>query len=160
MGNKVVFKKHYEIAVSVKGNIMKKWKKLFRCIGIGCIIITLLATASIWLLFSDSSPINRTAALRTTQEWARLAPYPEFTNRVQVEINGGFFTREFVIEFNASPSDIEDWLMASPGTKDLEPTKNADGSLHYEIEPGGGAQFAELILSNNGGTVRVKVFWS
>jgi hypothetical protein len=139
---------------------MKTQKKLLFGIGIGCAAITFIFIAGIWLFCSDSSPINRASALSVTRVWARLAPYPESAGRKHIEIAGSMFSREFTVEFEASPKDIQNWLKNSPGTKDVVPNHNSNGSLHYQIKPGGGAQFAEIILLNDGTTVRIHTYWS
>jgi len=128
--------------------------------GIVIATIILLLSTSLWLFFSQSSPINRASALKTTREWARLAPYPKSAHRFDIEIKGSMFTREFTVLFEGSPEDIKNWIKASPGTKDTTPINNADGSVCYKIEPGGGAQFAELTLDSNGKVVRIHTYWS
>ena len=133
-------------------------KKKFIGVLFGGVFVLLIG--GLWLFFCPRSPINRRSALATAREWARLAAYPGSAGRIDVEIGGSAFSREFIIEFTGLADDIADWIKASPGTKDVIPVTNADGSVLYKIQPGGGAQFAEVILYDNGKTVRIRTFWS
>ncbi|MBW8017894.1 MAG: hypothetical protein FVQ82_17120 [Planctomycetes bacterium] len=132
-------------------------KKLFGVLFGGFFVLLI---AGVWLFFCPTSPVNRRSAIRTAREWARLAAFPESDGRIDVEIGGSAFSREFIIEFTGSADDIADWIKASPGTKDVIPVTNADGSVLYKIQPSGGAQFAEVILYDNGKSVRIRTFWS
>ncbi len=97
--------------------------------------------------------------LSTTMEWARLAPFPGSAREFHVETRGSKFTREFVVRFQAPLAEIKDWLERSPGTAGVQPTQS--GFLRkYAIQPGGGAQHAELEFDEQTGTVKIHVFWS
>jgi len=99
------------------------------------------------------------SALDTTREWAQLAPFPASTKNLKVDTRGGMFTREFRVEFDAPPADVEAWLAASPGIPGAVMTRTGK-SRHYQITPGGGAAFAELTFDEGTGHVRVRVYWS
>jgi len=63
------------------------------------------------------------------------------------------------VEFDAPPADVEAWLAASPGIPGAAMTRTGK-YRHYQITPGGGAQFAELTFDESTGHVRVHVYWS
>ncbi len=69
------------------------------------------------------------------------------------------FTREFVISFEAPREDIEAWLASSKGTRDAT-VEVEHGSRVYQIQPGGGAQFAEVRVDESGMKVTIRVYWS
>ena len=102
---------------------------------------------------------NYHSALEATKEWARLEDFPSSANSLTVEIQGGMFTRGFNVQFDAPLADIEKWLNKSPGTSSVTPS--IDGSIrNYDIEPGGGAQHAELGLDESTGRVTINTYWS
>jgi hypothetical protein len=69
------------------------------------------------------------------------------------------FTREFIIDFDASPADIAAWLAASPGIADATQRVERDERI-YAIKPGGGAQFAELAFDTKKNHIRIRTYWS
>ena len=140
--------------------MIKKKKKWFVGCSLAVCIGTVLLIVGGWLLLDPNSPLNRRSALDTTQEWARLEPFPQTAEEVSIETAGSPFTREFIVTFQAPTQDIEAWLKKSPGTKDVTPTLGQDGSFHYAITPGGGAAFAEVTVSKNRQSVRIRTFWS
>jgi len=113
-----------------------------------------------WLLLSSQSPLNRASAIEASCEWARLAPFPPSASRPQIEVRGSMFTREFRISFSASPDDVQTWLQNSPGVLDAKVIEGEDGEVIYAIQPGGGAQFAELRLSSDKRTISIRTYWS
>lgn len=120
----------------------------------------LLAIVAAWLVLDPESPLDQESAIDTTQEWARLADFPPSTRNVQIDTKGSMFSREFIIEFEASPEDIAQWLRDSPGPSAATPERLDDGSLRYPIDAGGGAQFAEVIHWPSVGKVRIRAYWS
>ncbi len=150
----------------------KKHKKVILAIFGGCagiVVVTVLLTV-FWTAFAlrrlfepvpnPTTRADRASAISLTREWARLAPFPETAKNLSIVVTGNIFTRGFKVSFRAPSADVQAWLAQSPGTKDLEPTMRPDGSRHYKIQPGGGAQFAELVVSPDGTEVRIRTFWS
>lgn len=102
---------------------------------------------------------NFHSGLDATKEWARLNDFPATATDVTVETRGGSFTREFTVTFVAPLEDINTWLHQSPGAKGVTPT--IKGFVRrYEIDPGGGAQHAELEVDERTATVWINVWWS
>ena len=98
---------------------------------------------------------QREAAL----EWARLAPFPESAINLRSTTSGNMFTRSFRVVFSAPPAEIERWLRASPGTRGVVPDRPGPAKRRYQIEPGGGANFAEVTVDDATGEVVVDVSW-
>ena len=97
--------------------------------------------------------------LDATKEWARLNDFPATATDVSIENTGSLFSREFTVSFVAPLEDITSWLNLSPGTKDITPS--VTGAVRtYEIEPGGGAQHADVEVDERTGTVRINAYWS
>lgn len=97
--------------------------------------------------------------IRVALEWARMNPIPASAAGVDVDMKGSMFTREFVVQFTAPASDVDAWLLASPGTCSETPTR--DGTVRkYSISPGGGAQFAEVRVDEESCRVTIRTYWS
>lgn len=129
------------------------------CLVVLCVIAVLVA-GGIWLGFNPNSPLNKGSAIACVCEWARLNPLPVPNSAVHVETKGGMFTREFVVTFHGDKKSILQWLNASPGTQNAYRDIH---SLKYErmsISPGGGAQFAEITISEDGTKVVIHAYWS
>lgn len=109
---------------------------------------------------ASALPENRATALRLAREWARLAPYPVPESAIELTSEGSAFTRQFTLRFTAPRGDVKRWIAASPGLKEAKPVAEPGGALRYTIQPGGGAQFAELVLSADGTQVTIDTWWS
>ena len=102
---------------------------------------------------------NYRSALKATKEWARLVDFPKSAENIDIETSGTMFTRAFTVTFTAPLNDINEWLRECPGTAEASPI--VSGSIRrFEIEPGSGAQGAELEVEDESGTVRICVYWS
>ncbi len=130
-------------------------KRLASCILISALIF--VVTIVVGYIYVQRA--NYYSALDATKEWSRLNDFPTTAKDFTVEAEGSMFTREFTIQFDAPLSDIEIWLNESPGTREVTPTINGNLRI-YMIEPGGGAQHAELDLDENTGRVRINAYWS
>ena len=116
-----------------------------------------------WLAYSFLSPDsarNRGAALDATREWGRLDPLPPSAQQLTITTHGSIFTSEFRTSFVAPPEDIEAWLENSPGTREAVMTRLSPGVRHFKITPGGGAEFAEVIVDDSIHRVSIRVYWS
>lgn len=102
---------------------------------------------------------NYYSALDATREWARVTDFPSSATNIGVDITGSMFTRGFVVTFDAPIADVDNWLAKSPGTSAIAPTI-INGIRKYEIQPGGGAQFAEIEVDENKRSVRIRTYWS
>jgi hypothetical protein len=70
------------------------------------------------------------------------------------------FTRGFTITFVAPMKEIDVWLASSPGTASVTPDESSAGIRTYEIDPGGGAQHAEVEVDEKAQKVTIDTYWS
>lgn len=102
---------------------------------------------------------NYESGLEAAREWARLDELPPSAAKIRAATSGGFFTRGFTITFHAPLADIDAWISASPGTAGVVP-EISGGKRKYRIDPGGGAQYAELEVDDAAETVKIRTYWS
>lgn len=137
---------------------MARSRNTVRRILVPAIIFSALAAGG-YVYRSHTNHLNYLSAISATKEWARLNDFPKSFKVINLEVLGSMFTREFVVTFKAPLDDIDKWLEESPGTANVTPS--IDGSIrNYTIEPGGGAQHAELKVDEEAETVRIRVYWS
>jgi len=101
---------------------------------------------------------RRDSAISATIKWGRLAPFPVSGDNLIVTTEGNIFTRSFKVQFQSPAQDIDRWIHASPGLEESAPVFE-NGSRKYVIKPGGGANRAEVLITNNRDVV-VFVSWS
>lgn len=135
---------------------------VFFLLGTALMVFAILGLVGGWYLLSESSPLNRASALKVTKEWGRLADFPAHSRIAKLDVQGSMFTRGFVVIFEAPAAEVEQWIKDSPGLSDAKTTTTVqeDGSTLYQVTPGGGAQFAEVLISASKKLVRIHVFWS
>lgn len=129
------------------------------CAFAACIAMALI-TGGIWMVLDPNSPLNKPSAIECACEWARLNPLPVPSSAVHVETKGSMFSREFTLTFTGERKDILAWLNASPGTQNPYRDSASVLDMHQTISPGGGAQFAEIAISEQGTKVVIHVYWS
>jgi hypothetical protein len=118
-------------------------------------VLVVGAAGVAWLAYS-----LRDSALEVTREWGRLDPLPPSARGLTITTHGSMFTREFRITFVAPAEEIHAWLASSPGTREAAVTAPAPGVRHFRIKPGGGAQFAEVVVDDNLHKVSIHAYWS
>ncbi len=101
-----------------------------------------------------------TDAMETIYAWARLSRIPKTSSNISIKASGSRFTREFVLEFDAPKSDISSWVGTCPGLLNAVRSIAPNGDVHFQIQPGAGAQFAELTILRNGSHILVRTYWS
>lgn len=89
-----------------------------------------------------------------------MNPLPVPAGKVHVQTKGTAFTREFIVTFTGEREAIHAWLNASPGTRSLYRDPGLGGIFHHALAPGGGAQFAEITVSQGGTKVVIRAYWS
>ena len=124
---------------------------MISCFGIAAMICVAGYFAISWMNYHDG--------IAATKKWARINEFPASATNIDVEITGSIFTREFVVTFEASIADIDQWLTQTPGTATVTPAIE-NGIRKYTIEPGGGAQYAEIQVDETKQRVRIRAFWS
>ena len=105
-------------------------------------------------------PFYRKKMIQDTILWCRIAVFPEQATEFDISVGGNAFTREYKGRFIASKEVIEQWILNSNGLQEAEPEAISDGVFEYNIKPGDGAQFAEVVVDFNTGTVTFKTYWS
>jgi len=111
----------------------------------------------------SATPFIRFIAFQLTCLWLAgcvVAPLPVSMVKVHVEVTGSMFTREFRLTFRAQPDVVDEWLKSSDGILDAEMSKHANMLIKYAIHPGGGAQFAQVLVYPKIGQVEIRVYWS
>jgi len=61
---------------------------------------------------------------------------------------------------HGSDADIQKWIKQSPGAADAQVSFPKPGVRRFDIQPGGGAQHAEVIVDETKHQVSVYVYWS
>lgn len=122
-------------------------------IGLGIMIILVVSS------FLAYRSYDRKEIMKNTLTWSRMEELPESAEIIEIKKEGSAFSREFTITFKASNNDIKKWLDNSSGTSNIEPIR-VEGVEKYSIEPGQGAQFAEVLHDTEDNTVTINVYWS
>ncbi|MBI5725008.1 MAG: hypothetical protein HZA50_13690 [Planctomycetes bacterium] len=145
---------------------MKKWVK-YTIWGIGGTIgvAVILIGIFLYLLLTQNDRMNRdpaakTEMIETTLEWARLAPFPQKAANFNIYTEGSAFTRTFKGSFTATEEIIKTWVEQSPGLQDAKIESISVKKKKYIISPGGGANYAEVIIDYETGKVEFKAYWS
>jgi hypothetical protein len=123
------------------------------------LIVTILLILSIMAVGCQGNNVEDQREMTDlVLEWGRLVPVPTSALDFTVKAEGNMFSRSFRASFVAPQADIDSWLSASPGIRNVQPIQVDVDTKKYVIEPGGGANYAEVIVSS--GRVTVYVSWS
>jgi hypothetical protein len=109
---------------------------------------------------SNRSQEKQVEIVEVTLEWGRLAPFPDGIENLSVQTEGNLFTRSFRVSFTSTNEEIKKWVTESPGLADAKIEVMEDGKQRYVITPGGGANYAEVIIDFESSMVQVYVSWS
>ncbi|WP_289658685.1 hypothetical protein [Flavobacterium panacagri] len=102
-------------------------------------------------------PWYREEAIEATLSWGELQKLPKDADITHLEKRGSMFTRQFIIEFTCSDSQIKKWMQESKGFKNSK-IKVKDGTIIYEIHPKKGAYGGRVKI--NGNRVVIDMIWS
>ena len=145
---------------------MKKWIK-WTLWGIGGATgaFIILIGIFLFLLVPQNERDNRNSARKTemveiTLKWARLAPFPQEAENFNIYTEGNAFTRTFKGSFTASEETIKIWVEQSPGLQDAKIDAISEKKKKYIIPPGGGANYAEVVIDYETGKIEFKASWS
>ena len=143
---------------------MKVKKILISVTILVSIVLTLLMLFTIYMLNSNAidniNPIAKNSMLKTTLVWGRLAPIPMSRTDFNIRTEGSPFTRSFRSSFYLPKADLEKWIIASPGLVDSSNEVINNSTQKYIIKPGGGAQYAEVVIDSEKCFVEIYVCWS
>ena len=98
-------------------------------------------------------------AIEASLAWSRMRALPATAEQVETTVMGSTFSREVEVSFYGSRESIETWIEDSPGTRNATVSEVGNIST-YEIEPGEGAQFAQVTVNWTALTVTIHAYWS
>ena len=130
---------------------MNKKKVIYTAAGIAALILGFICAYQAY---------DKSQMLDVTREWARLAPLPESKTDFIITTTGGMFTRGFSGSFVAPEADLKKWVADSPGLSSAVTVTLPSGAIKFDIIPGGGAAFAQVVVDFKTGKVEFKTFWS
>mgnify|MGYP003576930486 CR=1 FL=1 len=79
-------------------------------------------------------PWQKEDAIKSALSWGHLEKLPENAEIISMEKRGSIFTRQFIIEFTSSESEIKKWMMRSKGFQNISPKLRKNTKV-YEIHP-------------------------
>lgn len=102
-------------------------------------IISILFLLIIFFLYlncfsSFVMPWQKEDAIKCALSWGQLENLPEKAEIISMEKRGSIFTRQFIIEFESSESEIKKWMQQSKGFQNNIP-KIRKNTKVYEIHP-------------------------
>ena len=103
-------------------------------------------------------PWQKESVIQTTLNWGGLAELPKEIENLSVEKDGSLFSRTFIIEFNASQNEIQNWIINSKRLKNNMPKVHNEIKT-YEINPGENESFGGKV-SIEKGKVIICMSWS
>ncbi|WPO77704.1 hypothetical protein [Flavobacterium sp. KACC 22761] len=62
-------------------------------------------------------PWQKEEAIEAALSWGQLEKLPDDAEFIHIEKRGSMFTRQFIIEFTSSESQIKKWMLKSKGFK-------------------------------------------
>lgn len=132
--------------------------------SITIIILIMLLCLSASCMASSNTRDNKNLIAKEqmaeiTSEWARIAPIPDSKTKYNIYTEGNSFTRSFKSSFYLPKADLEQWIKQSPGLCDAE-IETMENTKKYTIKPGGGAQYAEVVIDFKKCYVEIYVYWS
>ncbi len=109
--------------------------------------------AYIYLFTGIVFPWDRQDSINTTIEWAGLKAIPDSAEVLSVEKTGGFFTRGYIVEFEAPESEIHNWKQESKTLRNAKPKGNV-----YIVKGQKGALDGEVHINER--KVKIAISWS
>lgn len=124
------------------------------------LILLFLGFSFIYLNYFSSfvMPWDRDEAIEAALSWGKLDKLPKDADITNMEKRGSIFTRQFIIEFTTSESEIKNWILKSKGFKGVEP-EIKDGTKIYEIHPKNLESYGGRVKIK-GNTVYINMSWS
>lgn len=129
---------------------MKKTIKIF-----GLLLLLISIFFYLKLCSNIVFPWQRKQVIEITLNWGGLAELPKEAEIVSVEKNGSVRARTFTVEFKASKSEIENWILKSKRLKNIEP-KIRGQIKTYLIDPGENKSLGGIVSVENG-KVRIRM---
>lgn len=105
-----------------------------------------LLTVYLFVFSNIVFPWQKDNSIKTTLEWSGLIEFPIENKNINITKQGSMFTRQYILEFSTSKSEIENWIEKSEKLKKI-PVKEIGKTEIYIIDGEKGAM---------GGTLKVK----
>ena len=103
-------------------------------------------------------PWQKKNAIETTLIWSGISKLPVNDHDISVSKKGSIFTRQFILEFETSTSNIEDWIKSDIVFQYIVPIQKNDLKI-YSIYPGKEGSFGGTITIQNN-KVLINMSWS
>ncbi|WP_433829921.1 hypothetical protein [Flavobacterium anhuiense] len=99
-------------------------------------ILVLLGVFFLYIIYFSPfvMPWQREDAIKCALSWGQLEKLPDNAEIISMEKRGSIFTRQFIIEFENSESEIKQWMLQSKGFQNNIP-KIRKNTKVYEIHP-------------------------
>lgn len=99
-------------------------------------ILFLCGIFSLYLNYFSSfvMPWQKEDAIKCALTWGQLEKLPKNAEIISMEKRGSIFTRQFIIEFESSESEIKKWMQESKGFQNNIPEIKENTKI-YEIHP-------------------------
>ena len=127
---------------------------------VGCVLFVLSAFLAPTNARDNLDPDKRKEMAALSQEWGRLAEFPEAAENFSIRTEGNMFTRTFRGGFDAAAEDVTKWMSLSPGITEGKASTNTQGVRTIELKTGGGAAYGVVSVSADGTRVTFRVSWS
>lgn len=126
------------------------------------VVIVVLFLGMFFLYLNFFSPLvmpwQKAEAIEAALEWGQLAELPSDADIISMEKRGSIFTRQFIIEFTSSETEIRKWILKSKGFRKSE-LKMKNGIIIYEIHPKDGKAYGGRVEVNEN-KVLINMSWS
>lgn len=125
------------------------------------VVLTLISIFIIGIsLFYFSNfvfPWEKKNAIETTLDWAGISQLPVNNEDISIEKRGSTFSRQFILNFETSNKNIEDWIERETVFKNINPIQK-NNSKTYNIKGKNGSFGGKIIIENR--KVLINMSWS
>lgn len=122
-------------------------------------LLSIIVIGTTVMLFSNYVfPWQKKNAIETTLNWAGLSKLPVNGDDVSVIKKGSMFTRQFVLEFETTQENIENWIKTEVSFRNISFTTKNNRTI-YNFHPGKENSFGGTITIQNN-KVLINMSWS
>lgn len=125
------------------------------------VIFSLLSIIIIGVLVSLFTnyifPWEKKDAIETTLDWSGISQLPVTNDNISIEKRGSLFTRQFILEFETSDKNTEDWIKKETVFKNINPIQK-NNLRTYNIKGKNGSIGGKIIIENK--KVLINMSWS
>ena len=102
-------------------------------------------------------PWEKKNVIETTLDWAGISQLPVNNEDISIEKRGSIFSRQFILNFETSNKNIEDWIERETVFKNINPIQK-NNSKTYNIKGKNGSFGGQIIIENR--KVLINMSWS